>query len=305
VSFHFPVSRRDFVRSTVASGVLALTPGWGSCAEADVDADTWILLSDTHIAADRNLVAHDANMSDNLKLAIDQLLELPTNPAGVMINGDCAYLKGLPEDYRTLAPHIERLTTAGIPVHLTMGNHDDRGPARAEFADQFAASPVEGKHVAVIQSEFANWFLIDSLLEVNQVAGEIGELQRKWLAKALDEHQDKPAIVVGHHYLQNSIATANPKEVTGLKDTTEMIELFHVKPQVKAFIFGHSHNWSLGKTSASVHLVNLPPVAYLFDRSRPNGWVQAVVKPDRLELTLHAFDKQHAESGKTHALEWR
>ena len=54
-----------------------------------------------------------------------------------------------------------------------------------------------------------------------------------------------------------------------------------------------------------IHLVNLPPTAYLFDKARPNGWVLAALKEDGATLTLNALDKRHADHGKTVDLKWR
>ena len=50
-----------------------------------------------------------------------------------------------------------------------------------------------------------------------------------------------------------------------LCDSAEFMELLASFKHVKAFIFGHSHDWSI-KKRGSLHLVNLPPVAYVFVR---------------------------------------
>ena len=61
-------------------------------------------------------------------ITVGEITALPVKPAGVFINGDCAYLKGLPDDYANLAQCVAPLSAAGLPLHVTMGNHDDRGP---------------------------------------------------------------------------------------------------------------------------------------------------------------------------------
>jgi 3',5'-cyclic AMP phosphodiesterase CpdA len=139
-------------------------------------------------------------MTENLKRVVAQLVELKQKPAAVLINGDCAYLKGLPADYENLARLVKPLSEAGLSLHLTMGNHDDREPLYQALAAQRPQEPpVESKHVGIIESKHANWFLLDSLLEVDLVTGDLGEAQRKWLAATLADHSDKPAIVVVHH----------------------------------------------------------------------------------------------------------
>jgi hypothetical protein len=53
-----------------------------------------------------------------------------------------------------------------------------------------------------------------------------------------------------------------------------------------------------------LHLINLPPVAYVFGKSFPNGWVQATFRPQGMELTLKTIDPQHPQNGERHELRW-
>ncbi len=298
-----PVSRRQFmIRSTAAMASLALLQtGW---AAEEGDANRFALLSDTHIPERAEIEARGVNMTANLRQVVAQLCELPQKPAGVIINGDCAYLKGLPQDYANFAACVDPLKDAGLPLHVTMGNHDDRGP----FYDALAAQrpenpPVQSKHVSVIETPHANLFLLDSLLEVNVVTGELGEAQRHWLAQALDARSEKPAVVIAHHNLQFQ----PPAEGTpwgGLRDSEAFFELLKARQHVKAYVFGHSHNWSLSQRDG-LHLINLPPVAYIFAEGQPNGWVDARLHPDSIDLQLHTIDPQHPQSGEQVHLAWR
>ena len=78
------------------------------------------------------------------------------------------------------------MVDAGIPVHMTMGNHDDRGPFYTAFSEQKPENEfVAGKHVTVLEGEDANLFLVDSLQIVDNVTGELGESQLQWLTEAL------------------------------------------------------------------------------------------------------------------------
>jgi hypothetical protein len=73
---------------------------------------------------------------------------------------------------------------------------------------------------------------------------------------------------------------------------------------VKAVFFGHSHHWSLSKHDG-IHLVNLPPVAYLFIAGDPNGWVDMRLTDAGATLTLQALDTNHKAHGRVHELTWR
>ena len=69
-------------------------------------------------------------------------------------------------------------------------------------------------------------------------------------------------------------------------------------------IFGHSHVWKVDQREG-LHLVNLPPTAYVFAASSPNGWVDARVAADGMTLELRCLDPQHAQHGQRVELKWR
>lgn len=298
-----PLSRRSFLAhsTAAAAGMLVWQSAWS--ADRNANPNVFALLSDTHIPESPEVVARDVNMTSNLKQVVKEVLANEVRPAGVFINGDCAYLKGLPADYANLANCLAPLSDAGYPLHMTMGNHDDRGPFYAALKNQKPAQPLlESKHITVLESPHANWFLLDSLREVNVTVGEIGEQQRAWLAKALAAKADKPAIVMAHHTPQYD-PPAEGKPWGGIRDTKEFMELLSSFKHVKAFIFGHSHDWNKYERSG-MHLINLPPVAYVFGAGKPNGWVLAEVKENGISFRLKTIDANHAKNGDTWELKW-
>jgi len=296
------LSRREFLsRSAAVFASLTLASrSWG--AEA-VQSSTFALLSDTHIAADPDLIARDANMTANLRQAVGEVCALEQRPAGVIVSGDCAYLKGLPDDYANFANIVKPLAERELPLHLLTGNHDDRGPMADALAVLRPEDPqVQSRFVSVIESPHVNLFLLDSLTEVDVVTGELGDAQRTWLAHELDARQDKPAVIIGHHNLQFT-APPEGKRFTGLADTTEFVELLQARAHVKAYIFGHTHNWSTTR-HGNLHLINLPPVAYVFGEGRPNGWTQATFTPTGVTLELQTIDSAHPLCGEKKELTW-
>ncbi len=298
-----PISRRSFLAGSAAVMTSLTIPrlGWG--AEAS-DPNSFALLADTHIPDRPDIVAREVNMTDNLRRVVRELCALERKPAGVIVNGDCAYLKGLAEDYANLASCVAPLAEAKLPLHLTMGNHDDRSQMYGAIAAQrLEHPPVESKHVSIVESPHANFFLLDSLQEVNVVTGELGQAQRAWLAKALDERSDKPAIVVAHHNPQ-FMPPPEGTRWTGLQDSAEFFELLAGRKHVKAYVFGHTHTWSISKRDG-IHLINLPPVAYVFAAGKPNGWVDARLESGGIELELRAIDPDHEQHGQRVELAWR
>jgi hypothetical protein len=305
MTFHLiPSSRRRFLQATVAGGVASLACRAG-VADTPAASNCWALLADTHIAGDENTIVRGTNMFDNLNRVIDEVIDEDPLPAGAIINGDCAYLKGLDSDYATLRRAVRRLIDAGIPVHMAMGNHDDRGPFYDNFSDQKQEHPlVAGKHVVVLETEMANLFLLDSLKQVNVVTGQLGESQLQWLLDALGQRDDKPAIVIGHHNPQHRPKGSTAK-VTGLADTEALFNTLHSQPQVQAFVFGHSHDWKLNETPSGLRLINQPPCAYVFNKSRPSGWVRMTLAPEEFSVELRSLDKSHPQHGEKHVLSHR
>lgn len=299
------LSRRRFLGGTA---LLVLSRDL-SPSRAASGAESWALLSDTHIAANRATVSKQGvNMSENLRRVVAEVLAEKETLAGVIINGDCAYLKGQPGDYATLLELLDPLRNAGLPVHFTLGNHDDREVFLGATGGDEGGQPVAGKHCSVLETPFANWILLDSLRHVNRVEGELGAEQLAWVAAILDAHPDKPAIVMSHHYPQ--VPPAAPSKdgktrITGLIDSDAFLESIDARPAAKACIYGHSHHWNLERRESGIHQVNLPPTAYVFGAENPNGWVRATVSAKSLALELRALDRDHPRHGEKHELPWR
>jgi Icc protein len=296
--FHLPAaSRREFLTAALA-GVLTWRDALGGAGA--VDPDRWALLADTHVAADREKVHLGARMADNLTRVVAELAGLAVKPAGVVIDGDVAFNKGEPGDYRLLAELLKPLAGAGLPVHLTLGNHDHRAHFRAGLEREAGRSPLAARHVAVLEAPRANWFLLDSLDKVNATPGELGKEQLDWLCQALDARANKPALVVLHHNLHWPL----PEKPGGMLDSEKLFAAIVPRRQVKAVVFGHTHVWKQTQHEG-IHLINLPPVAYVFHKDMPSGWVDARLRDGGAILTLHALDPKHTQNGETVELTWR
>lgn len=298
---HWPtLSRREFLkRSLLAGAGLTVTPQLLAAARQS-DADSWALLADTHIAGDVTQAWRHVNMAEHLNIVNRELLALPRRPAGVFMVGDCAFNRGRKEDYATLVRLLDPLRAGGMPLHLTLGNHDHRENFRQtlELGDA-GKGAVPDKLVAIVRGERANWFVLDSLEKTLQEPGRIGEEQLNWLARALDADPRKPALVLAHH---------NPGregKIRGLKDTAALFEVLRPRRQVKAYIFGHTHNWKVTQDESGIHLVNLPPVAYVFEEGNPSGWAHAALRNDGMKLELRCVDPAHKDHAKVLNLQWR
>ena len=299
------LTRREFLKRAALAGVgmglveLAPPKSHAGLFGKSRDKNTFAFFSDTHIAADATLKHSNVNMADNLAACVRELAAWPVKPATVIVNGDLAFESGLPEDYATFGKWIEPVR-ALAPIHLSLGNHDERENFWKAFPhDATRQSSTLHRQATVFVSDRANWFLLDSLDVTDTAPGEVGSAQLDWLARELDLRPDKPALVVCHHNLQA------PGGTTGLKDTAALEELFARHRQVKAFIFGHTHNWHVETHASGVQLVNLPPTGYVFKEGRPSGWVRATLARDGAEFELRSLDPQHPEHAQIKQLKWR
>ncbi len=294
-----PLSRRRFLARALAAGAgLALSPDLLAGAKR-LDADSWALLADPHLAADRALVSRGINMTDHFSRVSGELTALPRRPAGVFIIGDCAYNSGEAGDYGVLADLLQPLRLGEMPIHLTVGNHDHRERFWEAFRKEKAARrPLADRQMALLRTGRANWLILDSLERTLSTPGLLGTEQLAWLGQALDANRRKPALVLIHH---NPGVMGN----VGLKDSLELFAVIRPRKQVKAYIFGHTHEWGVTQDSSGIHLINLPPVGYVFRKGQPSGWVHARLGPKGMRLELRCVDTTHPAQGQIAELEWR
>ncbi len=295
-----PLSRRTFLRRALLTGAGLVFAPQLHAAMRRTDATSFALLADTHIAAEAAKIMRNVNMTDHFAAVAREIVGLKQRAAGVFIVGDCALSSGEPGEYAQLTQLLDPLRADGLTLNLALGNHDQRENFWAAMESQRAAKrPVVDKQVALIKSKHVNWFMLDSLEKTLQTPGALGEDQLRWLAETLDANRKTPAVIVVHH---------NPGEdnkIGGLKDTEALLEILRPRPQAKAWVYGHTHNWKVTQDTSGVHLVNLPPVAYIFREGDPSGWIHATTRRDGMRLELRAIDPKHQAHGQVVDLKWR
>ena len=295
------LTRREFLkRAALAGAAVALAPQTHASIFGKArDKNTFAFLSDNHVAADAAFTHSEVNMADNLAACVRQIADWPMKPASVIVNGDLAFQAGLAGDYATFGKIIAPIR-AVAPVHLSLGNHDERENFWKAFPhDAKKQKAVPQKQATIFSSKLVNWFMLDSLDATDTAPGEVGAAQYAWLARELDLRSEKPAIIVCHHNLQT------PGSTTGLKDTAAMEEIFARHRQIKAYICGHTHDWHVEEHPTGVQLINLPPTAYVFKAGRPSGWVRLTLARDGAELELRCLDPMHPEHAEIKWLNWR
>lgn len=298
-----PISRRRFLTGSLAAAA-ALAVGQGcASSRSQRNSHTVALFSDIHIAADPHQVARGINMTDHLTTVRQEVLAWPVAPDMVLVNGDLAFNNGQSADYHAVLGLLRPLREAGLPIHLNMGNHDDREHFWAVMRESKSIQPkLPGRQASIVRTETVNWFMLDSLIHTLTTPGKLGEKQRAWLANALDANAGQPAIVMIHHQ-PGPLAPGHPGD--GLEDAEELLAILRPRRHVKAYFFGHTHRWSVREDESGIQLVNLPTTAYVFSAGQPSGWVHATVQPDGARLEFRGLDHAHPDHGKVTNLAWR
>ena len=294
-------TRRDFL--TRAAGLLTAAPlvlsGCRGTPGAKGNPGGWYAwLSDIHLAADPTALLREECMVANLRAVLADILNGDEAPQSVLINGDLALKNGQPGDYATLLDVASPLLRARVPLHLTLGNHDDRETARAAFGLAVGAPvPTLDRCVSEIDGPGIRFVLLDSMIAPNKTPGTLGTEQLQWLATRLDSDPEQPTIVFVHHNLNSTWESA-------LLDTDALVNVLRPRTQVKMIVFGHTHVWNVRQVDG-IHMVNLPAVGYRFHPKQPLGWCQFRPLADGCDLQLRTIGGAQRKDGWTTRLTWR
>lgn len=295
-----PISRRSFLTKTAIFSGLGFSYHTWLGAQSDSSSDRVILLSDTHISPDPNRVMREVNLAKNLETVVAEIkASVGSRKAKALcITGDVAVNSGLIEDYEEVKRLLDPLQSEDLPLHLLMGNHDHREHC-SKVIGQYQPQGVDLKPqiASKISLQHVNLYLLDSLIKTNYTPGEIGAAQFAWLEKELTADSTKPSVVLVHHNLRFD------ENKNALTDSETLFEIARKRANLKAFFFGHTHFWEV-KQKEGKHLVNLPPVAYVFKEGAPSGWVDAEFTANSAELTLTTLNKDHELNGSKYELKW-
>lgn len=286
-------------------GALALLSlsllGCGTPTKRDL-GDEVVLLNDTHVTAapHKRVPAPEDNLRENVR----QILALPRAPAVVIINGDLALAIGTQADYRVLRDCLQPLFAAGLDVRFNFGNHDVRAEFYAVFPEARSATSFGDRRLnSVIDLPRVRLLLLDTLKSTPAAPGILGEEQIAWILAQADASPGKPVVLIGHH---NPQVGGDPAHYPGgIGDTAALWPELIRRNQVKAYIHGHTHQWTLA-SDHDIHVVSTLASAYVFNpANNSTGWTMARFHPEGVEFELHTSDPNHHWSGERKWLFWR
>lgn len=293
------LSRRQLLKGGLALAACSLGPRSILANESAYQAPTpqempdytrWALLSDTHVADDPDNHFWGFHPYRNLREVTGQIAY--NLPDGVVITGDLARLRGKADAYTNLKTLLAPIAEQR-PIHLGLGNHDDRNHFFRTFGSPRDNETVENKHVLMAETGPVRLIVLDSLLNVNAATGKLGLLQRTWLETALEACDDTPTILFLHHTLNGE-----------LLDMRRLFDIIKPIGKIKAVVYGHSHKYHYSEI-AGIHLINLPATGFTLWWGQPIGWVEAKLTRTGGEFTLHAIGGSRRHDGHTEKLAWR
>jgi 3',5'-cyclic AMP phosphodiesterase CpdA len=299
-----PIARRDFIKgSFVLSGVSITASSFVVADSKSVrfDPNRIALLADTHISADPKQsypgtkwpgspVKEDehesVNMADSLESTIKSVIALDPRPAHLIVNGDCTLSRGTEAEYLEFLRLLEPIRAAGVTIHVTIGNHDNRENLWELLP--FLKEEQMGIQSSVIESPHVNLILLDSGRK-----GILGEEQLNWLAEELDKQADKPSLVFGHF---NPYPNRGVRPIKGMRDGSSLLKLLAKRKHARAYFYGHTHEWQQDQRD-HLHIINQPAVSYYFGKGHAHGWVDMKLSEKSADLELHCIDPKHTQHG--------
>lgn len=213
-------------------------------------------LSDLHIRAPGVLTYRRIDTSVYLRKAVDAVLKLNLPIEGIVLTGDLTDF-GRPEEYahlRTLLmPLMER-----YPLHLVMGNHDERTAMKAHFPDlPELQTPSFVQYTAQVGS--IRLVVLDTTVP-GEHYGNLCEARLTWLAQTLAQAPGQPTLIAMHHPPFDT--GIGPMDRFGLltgRDKLESLVMRH--PQVQRVVCGHLHR-SIQAVFGTTVAMTAPSVAH-------------------------------------------
>ena len=190
-------------------------------------------ITDTHVSAPGVFTCGGAvDSSTRLAATIAQINALAPRPDCLIISGDLAD-QGRPEEYPRFA---ELVAASEIPVHLAIGNHDDRA-VMLEHLD--LPAPLPGGWVQYcVDDHSVRILVLDSTSDEHHMA-EFCDERLAWLEAQLDEAPDRPTVLVIHHPPFDTGIALLDGEGAGWADGLLAAVASH--PGVQLILSGHVH----------------------------------------------------------------
>lgn len=190
-----------------------------------------IHLTDTHLV-EKGTRLYGLDPHERLKLAIADINRTHGDAHAVFITGDLTNW-GEPEEYQAIADALAPLT---VPLHLLLGNHDNRANFQAAFPD--ARCDANGFIQSIVETDQGRMILLDTLQEGTH-AGWLCENRLNWLGDQLSEASG--AIYLFMHHPPFDIGISGMDQIGLVQKTEFEAVIAPYKSRIRQIFFGHVH----------------------------------------------------------------
>lgn len=228
-------SRDDDVSdiSSDALGFLRYTKGPAHWRTQDTDMSKILVMTDLHLTeAGEQIIGLDP--AKRFALCLSHAARAHPDADGLILTGDLAH-RGTHVAYATLKKHLEN---APWPVHMTLGNHDNRDVFKSVFPD--APCDPNGFVQTCLDLDDVRLILLDTLDEQAAIrhSGRLCTQRLDWLQSVLSDANDKPCLLLLHH---PPFATGfSGMDAIGLTNAADLRDILKDSPVVHV-LAGHIH----------------------------------------------------------------
>ncbi|MGE3539002.1 MAG: metallophosphoesterase [Candidatus Tectimicrobiota bacterium] len=227
---------------------------------------TFVHLSDTHIGP-KGRLQYGTDTAAKLRQAAQHIETMALAPICVIISGDLSD-HGELESYQHIhAVLAESFGPFGVPVLLTLGNHDLRLPFRHVFLHDMSTTDEALPWYYSRELHGIRFIMLDSKLP-GEIHGELDAPQLAWLETELQQPAPIGHIVVVHHpSVPRGVPRPDDYLLANREDFGHILRRY---PSVLGVLCGHSHVSTAAAFGGTLH-VAAPATAYLFDPSLRQG----------------------------------
>ena len=188
-------------------------------------------LTDTHLVK-RGAQLYGLDPQARLRAAIDSINAEHADAAFTVITGDLAHW-GEPAAYEVLMEELSRLR---MPLHLLIGNHDDR-PA---FRKTFCGTPVDSNGFVQFAFTYGQWRFVGLDTHEPGVSwGVFCEQRAAWLAAELAAHE-LPVYLFMHHP-PFSVGMTSMDRISMREPALLRAAIEPHRQRIRHLFFGHLH----------------------------------------------------------------
>ncbi|MEK3914185.1 metallophosphoesterase [Paenibacillus sp. FSL H7-0331] len=200
---------------------------------------SFIHVTDTHLnVPGKESIFNKVNMADKLKGVFDHVRASKQKPAFILITGDLVH-EGDKEDYAYYRKLIDEASESiGVPVYVTLGNHDHRAPFREGYLGE---QPSEKAYYYSVTVDGLRVLALNSQVE-GQHNGAIDEEQLAWLAEQLQQTAPNGTVIALHHPLLNISIMSAKHMLTNADELAKVLQT----GDVAGIFAGHVHSNNIG-----------------------------------------------------------